>query len=103
MGGRTVPSADCTSLSDGWNPTGEGRMTLPDPRTEEAVDFLVRYSGSHPIVLTAIIPDGGGVKSRPSGPPKSRSASANGSTRAKAGQMCISRLIQRSTRLTDVA
>ncbi len=38
-------------------------MTLPDPRTEEAVDFLVRYSGSHPIVLTAIIPDGGGVES----------------------------------------
>jgi hypothetical protein len=38
-------------------------MTLPDPQTGEAVDFLVRYRGSNPIVLTAIIPDDRGVES----------------------------------------
>jgi hypothetical protein len=38
-------------------------MTMPDPNTPETVDFLVRYSGSESIVLTAIIPDGGGVES----------------------------------------
>lgn len=38
-------------------------MTLPESNTREAVEFLVRYGGSRPIVLTAIIPDGGGVES----------------------------------------
>lgn len=36
---------------------------VPQPNTAEAVDFLVRYNGSEPTVLTAIVPDGGGVES----------------------------------------
>src|SRR3712207_2355865 len=30
---------------------------LPESNTQEAVDFLIRYRGSEPIVLTAITPD----------------------------------------------
>jgi hypothetical protein len=36
---------------------------MPDPNTPAAVDFLVGYSRSKPIVLTAIVPDGRGVES----------------------------------------
>lgn len=35
----------------------------PTPNTGAAVDFLMCYSGNDPIMLTAIIPDGGGLES----------------------------------------
>lgn len=35
----------------------------PVPDTDSALDFLMRYSGNDPIMLTAIVPDGGGVES----------------------------------------
>jgi hypothetical protein len=38
-------------------------MTLPEPNTQDAIDFLVRYSGAEPIVVTAIVPDRAGAES----------------------------------------
>lgn len=35
----------------------------PVPDTDSAIDFLMRYSGNDPIMLTAIVPDGGSVES----------------------------------------
>src|SRR5215208_874480 len=34
-----------------------------EPKTQETIDFLIRYRGSDPIVLTAIAPNGGPVES----------------------------------------
>lgn len=38
-------------------------MSDPTPKTGEALDFLQRYRGDEPIVLTAIVPNGGGIES----------------------------------------
>jgi hypothetical protein len=35
----------------------------PEPNTQETIGFLLHYRGSEPIVLTAIVPDGGPVES----------------------------------------
>jgi hypothetical protein len=35
----------------------------PEPNTHETIEFLIRYRGDEPIVLTAIVPDGGPVES----------------------------------------